>query len=143
MDSNQGSLSQKSVLGLMDDVVGFMRNLHSLGKFPYVLFGSGFLLILLLLIPWKELQEVVSSLITLVAIISIALMLVGAALVIIDRIISYRITDVKLRFISTAHEKLVDASIREKDKIDSAVYERIAKAIQGQSEDMKLPNHNA
>lgn len=103
---------------LMESTTGFINSLRAGGGFGYVLFGSGFLLVLcaVFLASWVA-QSALPTMIPL----GIALISAGAIILVVDRVISYRLAIVKLRMIVDVTQRVVLRAVDSDHPPDSAV----------------------
>jgi len=124
-----------SVFDLMDQTVQFMLKLKALGGFGYVLFGAGLFIVLATIVMIKVLAEIVESLLPL----SIVLLLSGFVFIIVDRIMAYRMAEIKLRMIVSVTQAAVTRSIATNERIDTAVVKMIVREVLPEIWSMWLP----
>lgn len=116
----------EGVSSFMDPAVGLIKSLNDIGGFAYVLFGSGLVLTLFLV---GSGAEIVAKIIDWALPLAIALIVVGAVLVIIWQLLEYHASMLKLKMIISITEKMVDKKLQAETTIDSVVMDKITQDI--------------
>lgn len=116
----------EGLVSLMEPTVTFMRGLHQLGGFGYILFGSGLFLVFYLVIRADSiLEKVLSFLLPL----SIALLVVGIIFVVVRQILEHRIVIRKLDMVIAITVKMVERKLERQDHLDTAEMKKITKDV--------------
>jgi hypothetical protein len=116
----------KSVLDVLDKTADFVTRMHALGGIGYVLFGFSFVCIIAVIFVFREsLQSLPSLLIPL----AIGAAVVAVLFVVADKFLAFHAANIKLQMVSRITEKLVEATIREKDRITTGDVERNVRSI--------------
>jgi len=107
-----------NLLELMDRTAEFILRLNTLGGFGYVLFGAGFLLLVVIVFQtFSALNSIIDWLLP----ISAVLLALGFVVVIVDRIYSYKLAELKLKMIIEVSQQVILKTLDSKKNIDTAV----------------------
>jgi hypothetical protein len=119
-------MSTEGLVSLMEPTVTFMRGLHQLGGFGYILFGSGLSLVFYLVVMADSiLGKVLSFLLPL----SIVLLVVGIVFVVVRQVLEHRIVIRKLDMVITITIKMVERKLENQDHLDTAEMKKITKDV--------------
>jgi len=110
----------------MDPAVGFIRSLNDIGGFAYVLFGAGFILLLVLL---NSTTAFIANIIEWALPLSIALIIASTVLVVLWQLLEYHVSLLKLKMIISITEKMIDKKLACEGDIDTAVMEKITNDV--------------
>jgi hypothetical protein len=111
-----------NVLDVMDHTVRFMSGLKALGGFGYILFGAGFVLIVtLVFVVTYVAAEITAWLLPL----SVVLVSLGVILVIVERVMAFRIAQMKLDMIVSVTKEIVTRAIPADGRMDTSVMRTI------------------
>jgi hypothetical protein len=116
--SEEKVVAPSNLLDLMNTTTKFVGDLRSGGGFGYVLFGSGLLLVVSALLFFSKIAEAIAPLILPLG---VALVAGGTVVVVVERIIAYRLAMLKLRMILEVTQRVVLKAVESDKHIDTAV----------------------
>ena len=125
----------QNISALMDQTVGFMTQLRDLGGFGYIVFGAGLLILVAImvapLIAAGAVGTKVANLIDSLTPIAIALLILGYASVLIDKLLGYRLASIKLKMIVSVTEAAVNRALStaSENRLDTSVVKTLIREI--------------
>ncbi len=108
----------RGLVGLLDSTGAFLFKMGSMGGFGYVVFGSGVVIVLAVLLTVTLVGEVVAGWLMPL---SVGLLVAGFSFAIVERILAYRIAGIKLNMILALTEKLILKTIPDEGHVDTSV----------------------
>jgi len=116
--SKDEAISPVNLFDLMNTTTKFVGDLRSGGGFGYVLFGSGLLLVLSALIFFAKIAQ---SIAPMILPLGIALVAGGTVVVVVERVIAYRLAILKLKMILEVTQRVVLKAVESEKPIDTSI----------------------